>query len=169
MDLQRIGDFLKQLRRELGLTQADLGERLGVTDKTVSRWETGAYLPPVEMLKALSELYGVSINELVNGERIAPEERAVKAEAALESVMQATPFLLAERQQFWRRKWRREHRGALAMLIILGAGVQVAAVLLDSGRLMLAGAFLVMGGALLLRDRQEDYVEHHLYDDALMR
>lgn len=169
MDLQRIGEFLRQLRREQGLTQAALGERLGVTDKTVSRWETGAYLPPVEMLKALSELYGVSINELVNGERIAQEARADKAEAALAGVMQAAPFLLAERQQFWRRKWRREHRGWMALLLALAAGVQVAGALLDSGRLMMAGAFAVLGGVLVARNRQEDYVEHHLYDEAMGR
>ena len=54
MDMVKIGGFLKTLRQEQGLTQAQLGETLGVTGKTVSRWETGTYLPPVEMLLLLS-------------------------------------------------------------------------------------------------------------------
>ena len=45
MDLIRIGSFLAELRHEKGLTQQALGERLGVTNKTISRWETGCYLP----------------------------------------------------------------------------------------------------------------------------
>ena len=50
MDMVKIGQFLSELRRGQGLTQEQLGEELGVTNKTVSRWETGTYLPPVEML-----------------------------------------------------------------------------------------------------------------------
>ena len=67
MDLSKIGRFLAELRRGRGLTQAELGEKLGVTNKTVSRWETGNYLPPVEMLEALSRFYGLTINELLSG------------------------------------------------------------------------------------------------------
>lgn len=70
MDTQKIGKFLAELRKEKNLTQEELGERIGVTNKTVSRWENGNYLPPVEMLQILSDFFGVSINDLLNGERI---------------------------------------------------------------------------------------------------
>ena len=70
MDMQKIGAFLSELRKEKNLTQNELGEKIGVTNKTVSRWENGNYLPPVEMLQILSEFYDVSINEILNGERI---------------------------------------------------------------------------------------------------
>ena len=70
MDMQKIGKFLAQLRIEKNLTQDELGEQIGVTNKTVSRWENGNYLPPVEMLQILSEFYDVSISEILNGERI---------------------------------------------------------------------------------------------------
>ena len=70
MDLQKIGVFLSELRKEKNLTQDELGEQIGVTNKTVSRWENGNYLPPVEMLQILSKFYDVSINEILNGERI---------------------------------------------------------------------------------------------------
>ena len=70
MDMQKIGAFLAELRKEKNLTQDKLGEHIGVTNKTVSRWENGNYLPPVEMLQILSKFYNVSINEILNGERI---------------------------------------------------------------------------------------------------
>ena len=70
MDTQKIGAFLAELRKEKNLTQDELGEQIGVTNKTVSRWENGNYLPPVETLQILSKFYDVSINEILNGERI---------------------------------------------------------------------------------------------------
>ncbi len=70
MDMQKIGSFLAELRKEKNLTQDELGVQIGVTNKTISRWETGNYLPPVEMLQTLGDNFGVSINEILNGERI---------------------------------------------------------------------------------------------------
>lgn len=70
MDMQKIGSFLAELRKEKNLTQDELGAQIGVTNKTISRWETGNYLPPVEMLQTLGNTFGVSINEILNGERI---------------------------------------------------------------------------------------------------
>ena len=73
MDIQRIGNFLKELRKQNNMTQEQLGERIGVTNKTVSRWETGKYMPPIECLKLLSEIYQVSINEILTGEKLNEE------------------------------------------------------------------------------------------------
>lgn len=70
MDTQKIGKFLKELRKEHDMTQEQLGERIGVTNKTVSRWETGNYMPPIESLKLLSDIYQISINEILAGERL---------------------------------------------------------------------------------------------------
>lgn len=80
MDMQRIGMFLAELRKEKNLTQDELGRQIGVTNKTVSRWENGNYLPPVELLQILSKLYGVSINELLSGERLNDEHYKQNAE-----------------------------------------------------------------------------------------
>ncbi len=55
MDLMKIGKFIAELRREKGFTQEQFGEKIGVTNKTVSRWETGKYLPPVDILIVISE------------------------------------------------------------------------------------------------------------------
>jgi len=80
MDQQKTGRFLAQLRREKGITQAQLAEKIGTANKTVSRWETGAYMPDVEMLLILAEFYGVSVNELLSGERLSDGELRQKAD-----------------------------------------------------------------------------------------
>ena len=73
MDTKKIGSFLKQLRIENHLTQEQLGQQIGVTNKTISRWETGNYLPPIECLILLSDFYKISINEILSGKRVLDE------------------------------------------------------------------------------------------------
>ena len=80
MNTAKIGAFLASLRKEKGLTQEQLGEKMGVSNKTVSRWETGNYLPPVEMLQQLSSFYGITINEILSGERLSEDTFLEKAE-----------------------------------------------------------------------------------------
>ncbi len=80
MDMQKIGSFLAELRKEKNLTQDELGEQIGVTNKTISRWENGNYLPPVEMLLILSKLYDVGMNELLSGERLNESDYKENAE-----------------------------------------------------------------------------------------
>lgn len=70
MDTQKIGMFLKELRKNNHMTQEQLGEKIGVTNKTISRWETGKYMPPIECLKILSEIYQISINEILSGKKL---------------------------------------------------------------------------------------------------
>ena len=74
MDQMKIGKFIAVLRKEKGLTQEQLGEKLGVTNKTISRWENGNYMPDIEMFGLLAKQFHVSINELLAGEKIADED-----------------------------------------------------------------------------------------------
>lgn len=69
MDVKKIGAFIAQVRREKGLTQSELAERIGVTNKAISRWETGRGYPDIELLSTLSEALDVSIQELLDGKR----------------------------------------------------------------------------------------------------
>ena len=80
MDTKKIGLLLKQLRNENGMTQEQLGEKLGVSNKTISRWETGNYMPPVDCLNMLSDIYHISINEILGGERASGDEFTKMAE-----------------------------------------------------------------------------------------
>ncbi len=82
MDQIKIGAFLKTLRKEKNLTQEQLAERLGVSNRTVSRWETGNNMPDISLLTEISEFYDVSIPELINGERKSENMREEDKEIA---------------------------------------------------------------------------------------
>ena len=69
MDQVKIGSFLKELRKEKDLTQEKLAEQLSVSNRTVSRWETGSNMPDIGMLVEIADFFGVSIPEIINGER----------------------------------------------------------------------------------------------------
>ena len=74
MDAGTTGCFIAELRKEKGLTQKELAERLSVTDKAVSRWETGKGLPDASLLAPLAGELGVSVGELLAGKRMEPEQ-----------------------------------------------------------------------------------------------
>ena len=69
MNQVKIGSFLKELRKEKNLTQEQFAEQLGISNRTVSRWETGNNMPDISLLTEIAEFYDVSIPELINGER----------------------------------------------------------------------------------------------------
>lgn len=69
MDTKKIGAFLKVLRKERGLTQEQLAERLFVSGRTVSRWETGTNMPDLSILIQIAEFYDLDIKEILDGER----------------------------------------------------------------------------------------------------
>lgn len=88
MDVKKIGRFIAENRKAKQLTQKELAEKLGVSDKTVSRWENGNYMPDLSLLQPLSEELGISLNELLSGEHIEQEKVAEKAEASLASTLE---------------------------------------------------------------------------------
>lgn len=69
MDQLKVGSFLKELRNEKDLTQENLAEQLNVSNRTISRWETGNNMPDISMLVEIAEFYDVSIPEIIDGER----------------------------------------------------------------------------------------------------
>ena len=69
MDVKKIGGFLKKLRQEKKVTQEQLAEIIGVSGRTISRWETGSNMPELSILIQLAEYYDVDISEILNGER----------------------------------------------------------------------------------------------------
>lgn len=69
MDNIKFGKFIKQLRAENNMTQKQLAEKLFITDKAVSKWERGLSLPDISLLENIAEIFGVTVSELVNGER----------------------------------------------------------------------------------------------------
>ena len=80
MDQVKIGKFIAKLRKEKNMTQQQLADKIGVSFKTISKWETGRGMPELSLLKPLSEQLEVSINELLSGERVQAEQYLGKLE-----------------------------------------------------------------------------------------
>lgn len=74
MDQIKIGRFIAVMRKEQNLTQVRLAEKLGITDRAVSKWETGRSMPDVSLMPELCEILGINVNELLSGERIAMKD-----------------------------------------------------------------------------------------------
>ncbi|MCR5594213.1 MAG: helix-turn-helix domain-containing protein [Lachnospiraceae bacterium] len=83
MDQEKIGKFISVCRKEKGLTQASLAEKLGITDRAVSKWETGKSLPDASIMLELCELLEINVNELLTGEHIVMDHYKEVAEANL--------------------------------------------------------------------------------------
>ncbi len=83
MDQQQIGRFIQEQRKAHGMTQQDLADRLGVTNKAVSKWELGRSMPDVSLFEPLCRELGISIPELLSGHRIDAEDRQRATEELL--------------------------------------------------------------------------------------
>ena len=93
---QKIGTFLKELRKEKGMTQEQLAEKLNVSRRTVSRWETGNNMPDLDLLMELADLYEVDLREMLNGERKSEDPMNKEIE---ETVLQVAEYSNAEKQR----------------------------------------------------------------------
>lgn len=82
MDQIKTGAFLKELRREKGITQEQLAEELGVSGRTISRWETGSNMPDISLLVEIAGFFDVSIPEIIKGERKSEEMKEEEKEIA---------------------------------------------------------------------------------------
>lgn len=115
MDSEKLGKFIAGLRREKGMTQAELAQKLQVTDKAVSRWERGIGLPDINLIEPLAEALGVSVVEIMKSQRL--EENEMKVDEAATVVSEV--ILTAEAQR------RKERRQMISAAISAVAGVLV--------------------------------------------
>lgn len=74
MNNKKTGELISAIRKEMNLSQKDLAEKLNVTDKAVSKWETGRSAPDISILLPLAETLGISVTEILKGERISKEK-----------------------------------------------------------------------------------------------
>lgn len=168
MDQIKIGKFIATLRKEKGMTQEQLGERLGVTNKTVSRWENGNYMPDVEMLSLLSEEFDVTINELIGGERLGTEDFKKVADNNLLTALNDSAFTQKERMAFFKKKWLREHIATIVLCVAAWIGAVLAITLetCDGDIFPLSGAIgelLAVLFYMVLHNRMMAYVEDHTF------
>lgn len=166
MDLIKTGKFIAELRKEHGLTQEQFGEKIGVTNKTVSRWETGNYLPPADALMIMSELFGVSINELLSGKRLAQEEYKQAAEENLRQSIQSSSFSLKEKIDFFKAKWLKEHIAIMVFLGLCILAVLTAGLLMKSAAVSYCAVILLIAAHCWRHNTMMAYVENNAYDGS---
>lgn len=111
MDQVKIGSFIKAVRKEKGLTQHEVAEMLFISDKTVSKWETGNGMPDVTLMLPLCNILGISVNELLSGERLNSDQYYKKAEENILTLMDE----------------RKREKKKLILSIIVGLTVMISA------------------------------------------
>ena len=108
MDLVKTGAFLKELRKEKDITQEELAEKMGVARRTVSRWETGANMPDIDVLIDISDFYGVGLREILDGER---------KEKQMDKEMKETVLKVAEYENEGKK------RTSIVVIVYLALGI----------------------------------------------
>ena len=106
MDAKKTGELIAECRKARGLSQGELASRLHVTDKAVSKWETGRGMPGIDTLEPLAEALGLSVSELLSGQRLTAEELPKAADGQIVESM--------------RTGVRRARLGVLAALAAVG-------------------------------------------------
>ena len=135
---KKTGEFIAALRKERGLTQKELADKIGVTDKAVSKWECGRGFPDIGILEILSKQLGVSITELMNGERFTPEKQSEQSDNALLSTVMYIKAMT---------------RRTLGILMIIFGTFLTLSPMYSSGRVTLAfivGILMIAGGIVMI-------------------
>ena len=117
MDQQKIGTFLKELRKEKNITQEELADKMLVSRRTVSRWETGSNMPDLDILIDISEFYDVDLKEILNGER---KEKAMDIETK-DTIMKVAEYSNDEKEKMTKRF----HIMFIATLVFLTVAIAV--------------------------------------------
>lgn len=162
--MQKIGKFLAELRKEKNLTQDELGEKIGVTNKTVSRWENGNYLPPVEMLQILSDFYNISINEILSGERLNDADYRKKADDNIVTALSNSTAALREKSAYYKKQWMKKHWIELTVEMLGIIAMLVCGLIFDEV-LLEVGAILSIAFALLTNARIDEYILKNIYEE----
>lgn len=126
MNQVRIGEFISSQRKNKNLTQAALAEKLGLTDRAVSKWERGKGMPDVSIMIQLCEILGITVNELLCGEKIDMENNTQKNEKLL---LDITNELEQKNKTIWRCMWVI----MIVSIISLLAGLSICAFLIPEG------------------------------------
>ena len=126
MDQLKIGKFIAECRKQKKLTQMQLAEKLNITDKAISKWENGKAMPDSAIMLELCDILCISVNELLNGEKISMEKNNQKNEQLL---LDMAKELERKNKTIWVSMWVI----IIVSMIALLAGVLIAAFLIPEG------------------------------------
>lgn len=100
MNQVHIGKFIAECRKEKKITQSELAEQLGVTDRSVSNWENGKHMPDLSLFKPLCKILGITINELLSGEKLSKQDYQEKFEENIVNTIDYSTNKLNKYNQF---------------------------------------------------------------------
>ncbi len=172
MDKGKTGRYIAARRRAAGLTQEQLGERLGVSYKTVSRWERGTYMPDIEMLEALAATFSVTVDEIIAGEDKINARGVVgdvnintDGATAKPDADDAAPsaFTVGDRAAYFKRKWLRDHIAFIVTVYVVIAAVGIFAVLRVGTVAAVLMALASAAAAVYFRNSMMAYVEARVW------
>ena len=126
MDQLKIGRFIAECRKKANLTQMQLAEKLGITDKAISKWERGIAMPDTSIMLELCDILGISVNELLSGEKIIMENNNQKNEQLL---LDMAKELEKKNKTIWSSMWTI----MIISITVLIAGIFIAAFLIPEG------------------------------------
>ena len=164
MDQVKIGKFIAELRRKKGLTQDALGKKIGVTNKTISRWENGNYMPDIEILQLLAREFEISIDELLSGEKQANEDFKQKTDESVIAAAKAGAFSFKERKAYFKKKWRKEHISFFVMLFLILVASIVLPFVFNKPYLLGLVPLIALIEYGYQNNKMMIYVESNLYD-----
>ncbi len=113
VDQIKIGKFLKELRKEKGITQEQFAEILGISNRTISRWETGSNMPDISLLVEIADYFDVTILEIINGERNSEKMN----EEAKEVAETLSDYANAEKEKMVREIRNYSSMGTVAVIV----------------------------------------------------
>ncbi len=116
MDQTKIGEFLRELRKEKNLTQEDLAEKMNVSRRTVSRWETGSNMPDLDVLVELADYYDVDLRDIFNGKRRSDDNMNTELK---DTLMQAADYTQELKKKVTKRMNIMFVFGIIAMIFYL--------------------------------------------------
>lgn len=115
MNQVKIGEFLREFRKEKGLTQEQLAEQFNISRRSVSRWETGSNLPDLDILIEMADYYGVELKEILNGKRKSEKMN----EELKETVLKAAEFSNEDKRKLTERMNKLFIAGLVASVIFI--------------------------------------------------
>lgn len=162
MDQIQIGKLIAECRKKKKMTQANLAEQLGVTDKSVSKWENGVCLPDVSLYKDICEILGITLNEFFAGKRLSDETFKEVADENLLSALENSVFTLKDKIDFFKKKWEREHFFELFLVMLVIVFFIIYGFIKDNG---LQYLFMIIGfiSGAIENNRKMSYIEINAY------
>lgn len=162
MNQEKIGRLIAQCRRDKKITQVELANKLGVTDKSVSKWENGKCLPDVSLYKELCNVLGITLNEFFAGEKIKEENFKEQADNNLFNALENSSFSLKEKIKYYGDKWDKEHFVELTIVTFAIAGFIIYGFIRNNG---IQFIFMILGFVygLFEKNRKQAYIERNAY------